>query len=333
MTQRQRTGIEPPSRRRFIAIAGAVAGCALLPGAARADAPVHRWRGTALGAAASIQLACTDRAAARRLIEAAVGEIARLEAVFSLHATGSALSRLNRDGAIDGPPLALVELLARATAVSRATGGVFDVTVQPLWRRYAGHFSHPHADPAGPRLDDVLPLVDWRALDLDAARIAFRRPGMAATLNGIAQGYITDRVAELLRRNGVDRVLLDLGETRALGGHPEGRPWSVGIADPTGATPTVGRLGLADGALATSGGYGTLLEPGGRFTHLIDPRSGATARPGASVTVLAPDATTADALSTALALMDEDAMRAVARQFPGARVLVADSGGLRQVSA
>jgi thiamine biosynthesis lipoprotein len=320
------------SRRRFIVIAGAAAGCALLPASARAAVPIHRWRGTALGAAASIQLVHPDAAAAQRLIGQAVAEIARLERIFSLYRDDSDLSRLNRYGALESPPLALVELLARASEVSRGTGGIFDVTIQPLWRRLAEHFSHGGAAPAAPALDDVLPLVGWRAIEVTPERVAFRRPGMAVTLNGIAQGFITDRVAALLRRNGVESVLLDLGEIRACGRNPAGQPWRVGITDPMQPGEILGRLDLANRALATSGGYGTLFDAAGRFSHLIDPRSGRTAPAARSVTVIAADATTADAYSTAFALMDETAIAAVARDTSGLTVYTADGAGLRQLS-
>jgi len=137
------------------------------------------------------------------------------------------------------------------------------------------------------------------------------RAGMAVTLNGIAQGYVTDRVAALLRAHGMDHVLIDLGETRALGAHPDGRPWRVGLADPGDPDRIAEQVPLADMALATSGGYGTRFEASGRHNHLIDPRSGICAPADRSVSVVAPDATTADAASTALSLLPFDEIRPV----------------------
>ncbi|MDX1425372.1 MAG: FAD:protein FMN transferase [Kiloniellales bacterium] len=325
-------------RRRFIAIAGAAAGYALFPAAGQAGTTVHRWRGTALGAVASIDLVHPDAAAANRLLDGAVAEISRLERIFSLYRGDSALSRLNRDGVLTAPPLALVELLSRACDVSRLTGGAFDATIQPLWRRYADHFAGNAAADAAPPIDDVLPLVDWRSLEIAPARVAFKRPGMAVTLNGIAQGFITDRVAALLRRNGVDDVLLDLGEIRGMGRHPDGRPWRAAIVDPADPERRLGRIELAERALATSGGYGTLFDAAGHFSHLIDPRTGRTAPATRSLTVAAPDATTADGLSTAFAVMDESAIAATAATAatagggPDWAVYVADRTGLRRIA-
>jgi len=138
---------------------------------------------------------------------------------------------------------------------------------------------------------------------VDSRRIAFARPGMAVTLNGIAQGYITDRVAELLRRAGVDDVLVDLGETRGLGRHPSGRPWRVGLADPRDPARTAREIDITDQAVATSGGYGTRFDPAGRYHHLFDPATGRSSRRCLSVSVVASRATVADGAATALAVM------------------------------
>lgn len=318
-------------RRRFLSIAAAAAGCALLPGSSGAVAPIQVWRGAALGARASIRIADPDRGRARRMIARAVAEIARLERIFSLYDPASALSALNRDGRLADPPLELLELLSQAAEISALTDGAFDVTVQPLWRRYAEHFASAPKDGGAPRLDDVLPLVDWRQLALAPDLIAFGRAGMAATLNGIAQGFVTDRVAELLRREGLGSLLLDLGELRALGRHPEGRAWRVGIEDPAKRGRIAGRLALEDRALASSGGRSLPFDPAGRFSHLIDPRTGRTAPGARGITVAAESATRADAVSTAFSLMPvPEIARRLAAQ-PGLRAWLVADFALREI--
>jgi thiamine biosynthesis lipoprotein len=310
------------TRRRALAIGAAAAGLSLLPHRLlhAEGVPVRVWRGVALGADASLTIAHPDPAEADRLIALSLEEVARLERVFSLYRADSALRRLNRDGLLEAPPTDLVRLLAQAAAFGRNTGGAFDPTVQPLWQLYAGHFARPGADPAGPPAGAVRAaraLVDVRALRVEPDRIAFGAKGMAVTLNGIAQGYITDRVTERLKAEGMDRVLVDMGELRALGHHPSGRPWTVGLADPADPNRTVETLDLTGGALATTGGYGTRFDADGRFTHLFEPASGACAVHWQAVTVQAPDATTADALSTALSVVPEDRVPAILAAHPG----------------
>ena len=291
-------------RRRFLKIAAATAGLGLLGQSARgARAELYTWRGTALGARASIRLQHPDPAFARTLIARVRDEIERLEQVFSLFRPDSAVSRLNHQGFLEAPPLDLLRLLSEAHRYSALTGGAFDVTVQPLWRLYAESFQAQNGSGAGPgdaAVAGALARVDFRAVALDPARIAFRRPGTAVTLNGIAQGYITDRVAELLRDAGLTDVLVDLGELRSLGRHPEGRPWEVGVEDPRRDGRLLRRLTLGDAALATSAGAGTRFGGDGSCHHLFDPRSGRSSNRYLSVSVKASSATRADALSTGL---------------------------------
>jgi len=299
------------TRRRFIRIAGIAAGFGLAPISAmvrHADAAplLHRWSGIALGADAELRIYHPDAAAAADLIARSLAEVKRLERIFSLYDEHSALRRLNRDGVLDEPPQELVELLAMCERFSRATGGAFDVTVQPLWNLYAAHFSSADADPAGPGTDAIRAAtarVGHAAVRVEPDRIAFARAGMGITLNGVAQGYITDRVAALLRASGVGHTLVDMGETRALDNHPSGRPWTIGLRDPRSEHGILESLPLDNQAIATSGGYGTQFDAAGRFNHIFDPGTGGCAERYLSVSVMAPTATVADALSTAYSLM------------------------------
>lgn len=271
------------------------------------------------------------------MIAQARHEIDRLEAVFSLHRFDSALARLNRAGKLDEPPVELVELLREALALSHATNGAFDPTVQPLWRLYAEHFSAPDPTPTGPASELVAQMrarVDFRAVESGPEQISLLRPGMALTLNGIAQGYATDRVANLFRTEGVPNLLVDLGETRSWGISPHDRAWTVGIRDPRHAAGIIASVTLDDEALATSGGYGTPFEPSGRFHHLFDPATGYPADRYASVSVIAKRATLADGLSTACAALPRGAIREVLGAF-GAReaILCAPDGSIERLAA
>jgi FAD:protein FMN transferase len=323
------------ARRRFIHISAAAAGMALLPAVGRASptfADARRqlriWRGVALGADAMLQLHHPDPAAADRLINACLVEVSRLERIFSLYRDDSALSRLNRDGHLTDPPIELVELLGQAESFSKLTAGAFDATVQPLWDLYANHFAAPDADPSGPSeaaIAAVLACVGQEALEIDPLGVSFAKPGMSVTLNGIAQGYITDRIVDLLRRAGIDRSLVDMGETRAIGPRPSGEPWIVGLEDPRAPGHVAERIEIANQAVATSGGYGTLFDAAGRFDHIFDPSTGRTSWRYLSISVIANTATTADALSTAFSLMPTEGIgKIVSRLSIRAHVVPAD---------
>lgn len=300
-----------PTRRRFIGITAAAAGLSLLPPgrAARAEASLVTWQGQAMGAAATMQIHHHDRAAAERLVERALAEVRRLEEVFSLYREDSALSVLNRQGILVAPPAELVRVLTECRRHADLTDGAFDPTVQALWTLYWNHFSQADADPQGPPEAEVraaLAKVGFAQVVFDADRIALPRRGMGLTLNGIVQGYATDRVVNLLRAAGIEHTLVDMGEPRAVGSRPSGDPWRVGVADPDQPATLLETLDAVDQAVATSGGYGFRFDPTGHFNHLFDPRTGGSGHLYRSVTVMMPTATAADALSTAFSLMPPD---------------------------
>ncbi len=331
-----------PSRRRFLGILGCTAGAALVLNTSASSAlagamslrgrRVYRWRGVVLGAAAQIAIVDQERAVAQAIIRDSLAEIARLEDIFSLYKNGSALSRLNRTGALTDPPADLLQLLSLAHQVSVDSSGAFDASVQPLWRLYADHFAKPGANPAGPSakaISDILEIVGYRKIDLARDRVSLASPGMGLTLNGIGQGYIADRVVALMRARGLERSLVDLGEIYALGRHSPERAWRVGIADPRAREGLVAQVDLVDSAIATSGDYGTHFDLGGRFSHILDPHSGRPVRFHRSVSVKAPSAAVADALSTACFALPEDRCRAMISKYPeAAAILVRNDGSV-----
>ncbi|MDO5630308.1 MAG: FAD:protein FMN transferase [Paracoccus sp. (in: a-proteobacteria)] len=287
-------------RRRFLTIS---AGMLLVSGLPAVAAPRYaQWRGQALGARATITLDRHDPA----LFAAIRAEIERLEAVFSLYRPDSALVRLNKAGRLDAPPPELVECLTLAGRAHRATGGLFDPTVQPLWLAYADAQGAP--DPAQLA---ALPM-GWDGVSVDAAVITLRR-GMALTLNGIAQGFIADQVAALIRARGYDHVMVDTGELSAVGTASDGGPWPVSFDGG-------GRTQLADRALASSSPLGMTL--GGGAGHILNPQTRQPASPHwRLVSVSSPSAAVADALSTAFCLMqDAVTMVSVCEQFRDTRV-------------
>lgn len=308
--------------------AGLAAGAAGLAALLRADTkpslPGYRWRGVVLGAPASIVIAHGDNEKARRVVTDSLAEIARLERIFSLYRTDSALTALNRSGALSDPPADLLALLSVGRRVHRASKGAFEPTLQPLWRLYADHFVRMPEDRDGPGAEKIaaaMTRVGFDRVAIDAGRIALE-PGMALTLNGIAQGFIADRVADLMRAAGIRNTLIDLGEIQALGRRGDGRPWRAGIRAPGGAGRLLTTMELSDTALATSGDDGTQFDPAGRFGHILDPRTGRPAQANRSVSVRAASAALADALSTAMFVMPAADGLTMLRGFPGAATLI-----------
>ncbi len=300
------TDLRLANRRRFLQISAAA--LAVGAGGAQASAADARWRGVALGAPAQMTLAGVSPAQGAPVFAAMEAEIARLEGIFSLYRPDSALARLNREGFLARPAPELLDVLSLSQAVWAASDGQFDPTIQPLWRALAERRSAQEIAQA--RAATGWSQVHW---DIDAVRLM--RPGMALTFNGVAQGYITDRIAVLLTDRGFRDVLVDMGEVRAIGHRAHRLPWRAGIAATDGEI--LRRVQLSDRALATSAPMGTILDPDTQSGHILSPLARPVA-PDRLVSVSAPAAGLADALSTAACLMPEDDARKMIGAIPGA---------------
>ena len=268
------------TRRRFLL---AVAAVGVL---GRVHTQRWEWRGSAMGAEARMVLT-GPRDQAEAALADVVAEINRLEDIFSLHRPGSQLSRLNAGGMLDTPSRDLSDALAASARWKRQTGGAFDPAVQPLWQHWA--------EGAAGSVQVALDRVRNAEIAITPGRITLS-PGTALTLNGIAQGIVADRVAGLLIRRGFTPPLIDAGEMRLPGSErravdlPEARR----------------RLYLAETAVATSAPAALSFDATGATTngrhHLFDPQNGDSPGWWRSVTVIAPTAEMADALSTGFAV-------------------------------
>jgi thiamine biosynthesis lipoprotein len=190
--------------------------------------------------------------------------------------------------------------------------------VQPLWDlARAGRSRAP-----------ALPLVGWQRMQLDAAGITLG-PGMAITLNGIAQGYALDLARAALQARGIRHALIDTGEFGALGAAEGGRPWMLGVRDPRRENAHVGLLPMDGRAVATSGDYATAFTPDFSSHHIFDPATGASPAELAAVTVAAPSGILADGLSTAFMVMGAQRSLALAASMPGVDLVAIDKAGRR----
>lgn len=295
------------TRRRFLSIAA----CAGALGPRPAAAQVTQWHANALGARATLSIAHPD---AEDIAERVWAELRRLERIFSLYRADSAVSVLNAQGILHAPPFELLDCLSLCDRLHHASGGRFDPTIQPLWLA--------HAEQAGAKLPDraeitrALSYVGWSGVRFESQTVQFERRGMALTLNGIAQGYIADRIVAFLTREGLTDIMVDTGELYAMGGHPDGSDWPVTLRAPDGNV--LGHLRLRDQALATSAPQGTLIGKSAAVGHILDPRNGQQTKAGwQMISISGPSAALADGLSTALCLMDRSEMSRCLSVFPG----------------
>jgi thiamine biosynthesis lipoprotein len=296
-----------------------------------------------MGADARLSAWTADESRAAAAFESVLAEFERLESQMSVWREGSDVVRIN-DAAGRNPVRVapdVMEALGIAREVGDWTGGAFDVTfgaLSDLWK-----FDHDQDNRIPPRAEigGRLPLVDYRALELDvpAGTAYLTRAGMRVHLGGIGKGYAVDRAAAILRSRGIHDFMIQFGGDLYVGGRRGDRPWRLGIRDPRGpADSSFAALDLTDASFSTSGDYERFfIRDGRRYHHIIDPRSGEPARGSRSVTIVAASAAVADALSTGVFVLGPEEGMALIERLPDVEgVIVTDanrvlvSSGLRQ---
>lgn len=276
----------------------------------------------------------------------------RLTSDLNRYDPGSALSTLNECGTIADAPRPLVQVVDRALATGRRTQGAFDPTVAPLVDLFGGGvprvppgdltaaWSHkpderpgPAADPDPADLREAAALVGAQRVRRDGTRIGFERAGMRLTLDGVAKGWIVDEMAGCLEQAGIHDFLVDGGGDIRVAGRPEpGRPWTVAVQDPLKQDRWPDVIGLAGGAVATSGSYEFYFDPDRIRHHIVAGPSGISPAEATSVTVTAPEAATADALATAVFVLGPAAGLRLIEATAGCECLLIAPDGARHMS-
>jgi len=289
-----------------------------------------------MGTAIAVELWSETAAEGEAAIDAVMAEMHRIDRTMSPHKDDSELTRINRGAAAAPVRLSdeMTSLLTRAESFARLTGGAFDITYAAVGQLYdyrAGTRPTPEA------LARACRAVGWRflALDRGARTVRFTRPGMRIDLGGFAKGYAVDNATRILRALGIRHAMVSAGGDSRVIGDKQGRPWTIGIRDPRGGpADVVAVLPLEDTSISTSGDYERYFDAGGeRFHHLIDPATGRSPASVRSVTVLAEDGLTSEALSKAVFVLGTARGLALIDSFPGVDAIVVDAAGRLHYSA
>lgn len=330
-----------PQRRSFLKLSGLLglgaASAALLP-TPQAEAvlfgpkeyKVSETR-LSMGSFLSITAIHPSRDEAQHAIGLAWEEVDRLGKLLSRHDASTPLSHLNRTGALPQGQMEVVEVVARSLYHHKQTGGAFDITVKPALDLYQERFAAGRK-PSEAEIAALLPRIGSEHIRFGEGKVSFAREGMGITLDGIAPGYIVDRISELLTRNGVSNHLINCsGDIRTSGMAAKGKPWTVAIQDPAKNKnyPEIVKMGT--GAICTSGDYELFYDKEKLFNHIVNARTGHSPVQSASVTVKAQSVMDADALSTALFVMKPAEGLAFINSRPGlACLLVNHDGGIKK---
>ena len=233
-------------------------------------------------------------------------EINRIDKLLDRGKSESEIYRINteKNALVSDETAALIK---KSLDVSKKTDGAFDITVAPLmdlWGFYTKDFRRPTEE----EIAEVIKSVGYDKIEINENRVTIPE-NTAIDLGGIAKGYTSDRVSALLREHGVTSAIISLGgNVYAIGKKIDGTDWTVGITNPVSPSEIIATVKVCDKAVITSGGYQRYFEWDGKvYHHILNPRTGTSAESGlASVTIISPDGTDADALSTSLFVMGLD---------------------------
>jgi FAD:protein FMN transferase len=288
-----------------------------------------------MGTAIRCELWSDDAAHAERALDAVMAEMHRIDRLMSPYKDDSELSRINRDAGRRAVTIGaeLFGLIERSLHFSRLSGGAFDITFASAGQLYDYRTGRA---PDAAALERARQAIGWQHLQFDAQRrtIRFARDGMRIDLGGFAKGHVVDTSIAILQRLGIRHAMVAAGGDSRVLGDRRGRPWSIAVRDPRDDKRVVAVLPLQDTSISTSGDYERYFERDGvRHHHLIDPSTGASPRSVRSVTVLADDGLTSEALSKCLFVMGLERGMQLLRSVPGADAVVVDAGGALHFSS
>ncbi|MBL7130538.1 MAG: FAD:protein FMN transferase [Candidatus Omnitrophica bacterium] len=256
--------------------------------------------------------------------EIAFSEIERIEKIFSANIKDSAISHLNRTGFLN-TNFEVTSLIEKSGIFYGLTQGYFDITVAPLTKIWKEALIENKL-PTKRKIRKKLALIGFKNIHIDKKNnsIKFKRKGMKIDLGGIAKGYAIDVAVKELKRKGIDSAIINAGGDIYCLGSKFGNPWKLGLQHPRKKDKILTTLELKDLAIATSGDYEQYMEIGGkRYSHIINPKTGYPVENDiVSVTVVAKDAVTADAVATCIFLLGKEKGMKVFENYEGVERII-----------
>jgi thiamine biosynthesis lipoprotein len=290
-----------------------------------------------MGTFARIVVVAKDAATGTECVEAGLAEIRKVDELMSDYKDDSEISRVNRQAAQRAIPVSetTYEVLQKSLEFSKLTDGAFDVTLGPLVDLFH-KAKKAQSAPTQEQIEQAKEKVGFEKLTLDSENrtVRFAVDGMRLDLGGIAKGYGVDKAVEAARRCGAVGVMVDIGgDVRCFGEPPEGRDhWRIGLQDPNLSVEGVSSGGLVltlkvtNAAVATSGDYQQfVLIEGKRYSHIMNRTTGMSVEGLSSVTIIADNATDADALATSVSVMGPEKGTALIEKIPNTEAILMTS--------
>jgi thiamine biosynthesis lipoprotein len=292
----------------------------------------HKRKLSMLGSPLEITVVAKDTIQGNQYIDLAITEVKRIEYLISDWIPSTQISQVNKNAGSKPVKVdkEVFDLVGRAIKVSQITSGAFDISyasMDKIWK-FDGSMK---AMPTEEAIKKSVSKIGYKNIILDSKEqtIFLKNEGMKLGLGGIGQGYIADKVKELLFFKGCTSGIVNVsGDINAWGRQPDGNPWTVGIVNPLNKNKVFATFPLEDSAVETSGNYEKyVIFNGIRYSHIIDPRTGYPAQGVVSVSVFAKQTEIADALATGIFVMGVEVGIDLVNQLKGVECIMVDDKG------
>ncbi len=282
-----------------------------------------------MGTSISVELWHDDVDKGKGIIELVFNEMNRIDHLMSTYREDSQLSYINKHAHQQPVKInsELYRLINRAQHFSKITDGAFDITYASAGHQYN---YRKRLKPSSDSIAAVLPAINYKHLILDDKEktIHFEHKDVIIDLGGIAKGHAVDRCIKLLRQQKIKHAIVTAGGDSRLLGDRRGQPWTIGIRNPRTSKDVIAMLPLTDAAISTSGDYERyFVQEGTLYHHIINPKTGDSARSVQSVTIIGEDATTTDALSTSIFVLGPEKGLAIIETLPTIEAVIIDHKG------
>jgi thiamine biosynthesis lipoprotein len=281
-----------------------------------------------MGTRVNVELWSENPASARHCSDQVFAEMHRIDALMSPYKPDSEISAINQQASEKNVSVSteLFNLLKQSIHFSELSSGAFDITFASIGFQYD---YRSHKKPNAQTISQQLKTINYKNLVLENHTVKFAMQGMSIDLGGIAKGYAVDQAIEILQQCGIQQALVSAGGDSRILGDKQGRPWIIGIQHPRKKQAIALSIPLSNTAISTSGDYERFfLSNKKRIHHIINPQTGKSATKSWSATVIGPDATSTDALSTSIFILGAKKGLELINSLDNMDAIIIDSTGV-----
>ncbi len=263
-------------------------------------------------------------------IDAGILEIQRIEKLLTTFSEESETALINRNAGIKPVSVSkeTFDIIERSIRISRITQGAFDITYGSVDKQLWNFDTNLHSLPDKETAKKMARLIDYRNIILDDSNytVMLKKPGMRIGFGGIGKGYAAERAKMVMKEKGVQSGVVNAaGDMTAWGLQPNGKQWTIGIADPNSKDKIFSFMNITDMAVATSGNYEKyIVIDGKKYSHTINPKTGLPIRGIKSVTIISQNAEVADAMATPVMIMGIIPGLTMINQMKGIEAIIVD---------